>query len=112
MTTERKSRQQGDWKDRHLRACLMCGRAWRRRRRKTCPRCSSDLSICLTCDRAWAAEKAERQCPEPVTALRELAKACAGDWEWAKRALRAAAGDVSRARVDVERARREQRPGR
>ena len=105
--TERQT--SGDWRDRHLKACLMCGVVWRPRRRKSCPGCGEvDRWICLTCDRAWPADKFERQCSNPNTAMRELVKACAGDWKWAGRALLAAAGDVVRARVDLARTRRVQ----
>ena len=76
-------RRRGDWRDRHpesvpaVRPDLAPAA-----RRKSCPGCgATDLSICLTCDRARPAELFERQDPEPVTALRELVKACAGDWE-------------------------------
>ena len=37
--------------------------------------------------------------------LRRLVRTCSGDWEWARRALAAAGGDVIRARVMVERRR-------
>jgi len=36
-------------------------------------------------------------------ALRRLVKACAGDWEWARRALDAADGDIARALARAER---------
>ena len=106
-TRRARGRQRGDWRNRHLRACIACGRVWRRRRRRTCPDCGSEYSICLTCDRAWPEETVhQRQCPEPGEALRHLVKACAGDWEWARRALTAAGGDVARATVMVERQRK------
>ena len=98
--------RQGDWRDRHLRTCIACGRVWRRRRRRTCPNCGSRYSVCLTCDRAEHEKVVQRQCPEPVEALRRLVKACAGDWEWARRALATAGGDVARAVVMIERRRK------
>ena len=98
----RRPRQRQDWRAKHLRACVACGRVWRRRRRRTCPDCGSDLSICLTCDRAWPEDKI-RKCRYPVEELRRLVKSCAGDWEWARRALAAAGGDLARARVMIER---------
>ena len=101
--TRHPARRPGDWRDRHLRACIACGRVWRRRRRRTCPGCGSDYSICLTCDRARPEEDVQRRCPEPVERLRRLVKACAGDWEWARRTLAAAGGDVARAIVMLER---------
>ena len=86
------------WHDKHLRACACCGRVWKPRRRKTCPTCGADRSICLTCDRVWAGESAQaRQCARPGEGLRELVKACAGDWSWARRALYRAGGDATRA---------------
>ena len=100
----RRPRRREDWRDKHLRACVECGRVWRRRRRRTCPGCGSDRSICLTCDRAWPEDKI-RPCPHPGEDVRRLVKACAGDWEWARRALAAAGGDLVRARVMVERRR-------
>ena len=100
----RRPRRHEDWRDKHLRACVACGRVWRRRRRRTCPGCGSDRSICLTCDRAWPEDKI-RPCPHPGEDVRRLVKACAGDWEWARRALAAAGGDLVRARVMVERQR-------
>ena len=97
-----RSRRREDWRDKHLRACVACGRVWRRRRRRTCPDCGSDRSICLTCDRAWPEDKI-RPCPHPGEDVRRLVKACGGDWEWARRALAAAGGDLVRALVMVER---------
>ena len=43
-------KRRGDWRTKHLRACLLCGRVWRPGRRRTCPVCHVDRSICLTCD--------------------------------------------------------------
>ena len=104
-------RRREDWRDKHLRACVDCGRVWRRRRRRTCPSCGGERSICLTCDRAWP-EDATRPCPFPGEDLRRLVRMCSGDWEWARRALAAAGGDVLRARVMVERRRADAAPRR
>ena len=104
VPSPRLPRQRQDWCDKHLRACVACGRVWRRRRRRTCPDCGSELSICLTCDRAWPEDKI-RKCRYPVEELRRLVKSCAGDWEWARRALAAAGGALARAWVMVERRR-------
>ena len=41
-------KRRGDWRTKHLRACLLCGRVWRPGRRRTCP--VHVRSICLTCD--------------------------------------------------------------
>ena len=93
------------WRDRHLRACI-CGRVWLRRRRKTCPSCGRgwDESICLTCDRVQL-EDSTRLCQQPGEAARQLVKATAGDWEWARRAVTAAGGDIRRALVMLGRMR-------
>ena len=94
-------KRRGDWRTKHLRACLLCGRVWRRRRRRTCPVCHVDRSICLTCDQVAVEDRARRCATDE--ALRRLVKACAGDWEWARRALEAAGGDIPRARSRAER---------
>ena len=92
------------WHNKHLRACVCCGRVWKPRRRKTCPDCGADRSICLTCDLVWAEESARmRRCARPEESLRELAKACAGHWEWAQRALDRAGGNPMRAVLAIER---------
>ena len=99
-----RSRQRQDWRDKHLRCCLGCGKVWRRRRRKTCPECGhADLAFCLTCDRVNPEAAIRERCPPPGEDLRRLVKAYAGDWEWARRALRAARGNVARALVAAER---------
>lgn len=99
-------RRRQDWRDKHLRCCLGCGKVWRRRRRKTCPECGhADLAFCLTCDRVNPEAVIQERCPPPSENLRRLVKACAGDWEWARRALLAARGNVARALVAVERRR-------
>ena len=95
-------KRRGDWRTKHLRACLLCGRVWRPGRRRTCPVCHVDRSICLTCDQVAVEDRARRCATDE--ALRRLVKACAGDWEWARRALDAAGGDVSRALARAERA--------
>ncbi len=59
-------------------------------------------SICLTCDQVAVEDRARRCATDE--ALRRLVKACAGDWEWARRALDAAGGDVSRVLARAERA--------
>ena len=95
-----------DWRDKHLRCCLGCGRVWRRLRGQTCPGCGrEDLAFCLTCDRAWPEEAIRTRCAPVGAELRRLVKACGGDWEWGRRALRAARGDVARALVAAERRR-------
>ena len=86
--------RRGDWRTKHLRACLLCGRVWRPRRRRTCPVCRVDRSICLTCDQVAIEDRARRCATDE--ALRRLVKACAGDWERARRALDAAGGWVFR----------------
>ena len=96
-------RRREDWRDKHLRACIDCGRVWRRRRRRTCPSCGGERSICLTCDRANPEAVIKARCPPPGEDLRRLVRACGGDWEWARRALQAARGDVARALVAAER---------
>ena len=88
-------KRRGDWRTKHLRACLLCGRVWRPGRRRTCPVCHVDRSICLTCDQVAVEDRARRCATDE--ALRRLVKACAGDWERARRALDAAGGDVPRA---------------
>ena len=100
-------RRRGEnWRDKHLRCCLQCGHVWRRRRRKTCPGCGrEDLAFCLTCDRANPEAEIHERCSPPGEDLRRLVKACAGDWEWARRALKAARGDTVRALVAVGRRR-------
>ena len=106
----RRSRQRQDWRDKHLRCCLGCGKVWRRRRRKTCPECGrADLAFCLTCDRVNPEAAIRERCPPPGENLRRLVKACAGDWEWARRALRAARGNVARALVAADRHRPQER---
>ena len=95
-------KRRGDWRTKHLRACLLCGRVWRPGRRRTCPVCHVDRSICLTCDQVAVEDRARRCATDE--ALRRLVKACAGDWERARRALDAAAGDVPRALARAERA--------
>ena len=79
---------------------------WLRRRRKTCPSCGRgwDESICLTCDRVRV-EESTRLCQQPGEAARQLVKATAGDWDWARRAVTAAGGDLRRAIVMLERVR-------
>ena len=94
-------KRRGDWRTKHLRACLLCGRVWRPRRRRTCPTCHVDRSICLTCDRVAVEDRARRCATDE--ALRRLVKVCAGDWEWARRALDAAGGDIPRALARAER---------
>ena len=81
----------------------LCGRVWRPRRRRTCPVCHIDRSICLTCDQV-AVENRARRCATDE-ALRRLVKVCAGDWQWARRALDAAGGDVACALALAERIR-------
>ena len=81
-------KRRGDWRTKHLRACLLCGRVWRPGRRRTCPVCHVDRSICLTCDQVAVEDRARRCATDE--ALRRLVKACAGDWERARRALDAA----------------------
>ena len=101
----RPRRRKTSWTGKHLRACT-CGRVWNPRRRKTCPDCKAPVSasICLTCDRAWPEQDARASwCVLPGEDLRRLVTACAGDWDWARRALRHAAGDVARALVALER---------
>ena len=93
--------RRGDWRTKHLRACLLCGRVWRPRRRRTCPTCHVDRSICLTCDQVAVEDRARRCATDE--ALRRLVKVCAGDWEWARRALDAAGGDIPRALSRAER---------
>ncbi len=66
------------------------------------PICHVDPSICLTCDQVTVEDRARRCATDE--ALRRLVKACAGDWEWARRALDAAGGDVPRALARAERA--------
>ena len=88
-------KRRGDWRTKHLRACLLCGRVWRPGRRRTCPVCHVDRSICLTCDQVAVEDRARRCVTDE--ALRRLVKACAGDWERARRALDAAGDDVPRA---------------
>ena len=88
-------KRRGDWRTKHLRACLLCGRVWRPGRRRTCPVCHVDRSICLTCDQVAVDDRARRCATDE--ALRRLVKACASDWERARRALDAARGDVPRA---------------
>ena len=95
-------KRRGDWRTKHLRACLLCGRVWRPGRRRTCPVCHVDRSICLTCDQVAVEDRARRCATDE--ALRRLVKACAGDWERARRALDAAGGDVPRALARAERA--------
>ena len=86
----RRPRQKHDWRDKHLRACVACGQVWRRRRRRTCPDCGSELSICLTCDRAWPEDKI-RKCRYPVEELRRrVGAARPGRGRWR---LGAGAGD-------------------
>lgn len=100
----RRPRRREAWQDKHLRCCLQCGRVWRRRRRKTCPECGrADLAICLTCDRVNPEAAIRNRCSLPSEDLRRFVKACAGDWEWARRALEAARGDLARALVAVGR---------
>ena len=94
-------KRRGDWRTKHLRACLLCGRVWRPGRRRTCPVCHVDRSICLTCDRVAVEDRARRCATDE--ALRRLVKVCAGDWEWARRALDAAGGDIPRALARAER---------
>ena len=94
-------KRRGDWRTKHLRACLLCGRVWRPRRRRTCPVCDVDRSICLTCDQVAVEDRARRCATDE--ALRRLVKVCAGDWEWARRALAAAGGDIPRALACAER---------
>ena len=102
----RPPRRRDDWRDKHLRCCLQCGKVWRRRRRKTCPGCGrADLAFCLTCDRVNPEAAIQDRCSLPSEDLRQLVKSCAGDWEWARRALMAARGDVARALVSIERRR-------
>ena len=104
-TSARPRRRKTSWTGKHLRACT-CGRVWNPRRRKTCPDCKAPVSasICLTCDRAWPEQDARASwCVLPGEDLRRLVTACAGDWDWARRALRHAAGDVARALVALER---------
>ena len=97
-------RYQSHWTAAHLRCCLACGTVWRRRRRKTCPGCGrADLAFCLTCDRANPEAAIKARCPPPGEDPRRLVRACGGDWEWARRALQAARGDVARALVAAER---------
>ena len=95
-------KRRGDWRTKHLRACLLCGRVWHPGRRRTCPVCHVDRSICLTCDQVAVEDRARRCATDE--ALRRLVKACAGDWERARRALDAAGGDVPRALARAERA--------
>ena len=96
-----------DWRDRHLRACLACGRVWRPRRRKTCPTGCPDLTICLTCDRAWPEDEMreilDRRCDPPGELIRTFVKECGGDWEHARCRLSAAHGDIARAIVALKR---------
>ena len=104
-------RLRDDWRDKHLRCCLQCGKVWRRRRRKTCPGCKrADLAFCLTCDRVNPEAAIQDRCSLPSENLRQLVKSCAGDWDWARRALMAARGDVARALVSIERRRRPETP--
>ena len=95
-------KRRGDWRTKHLRACLLCGRVWRAGRRRTCRVCHVDRSICLTCDQVAVEDRARRCATDE--ALRRLVKACAGGWERARRALDAAGGDVPRALARAERA--------
>ena len=98
------TRRREDWRDKHLRCCLQCGRVWRRRRRKTCPGCGrADLAFCLSCDRVNPEAAIRNRCSLPGEDLRRLVKSCGGDWEWARRALIAACGDLARALVAVGR---------
>ncbi len=94
-------KRRGDWRTKHLRACLLCGRVWRPRRRRTCPTCHVDRSICLTCDQVAVEDRARRCATDE--ALRRLVKVCAGDWQWARRVLDAAGGDILRALARAER---------
>ena len=57
--------------------------------------------MCLTCDRVTPEAAIRDRCSMPSEDLRRLVKLCAGDWEWAGRALTAARGDVARALVAV-----------
>ncbi len=66
--------------------------------------------MCLTCDRVRPEEQLHQRCPPPGEDLRRLVRACAGDWEWARRARGAARGDVARALVAAERRQRSSRP--
>ena len=79
-------------------ACTACGRTWLARRRKTCPGCGGRETAPVG-ERAATAADIERQHPAPAPGedLRRLVKACAGDWEWARRLLERAGGDVARA---------------
>ena len=100
----RRPRRREAWQDKHLRCCLQCGTVWRRSRRRTCPQCGrADLAFCLTCDRVNPEDAIRNRCSLPGEDLRRLVKACAGDWEWARRALAAARGDLARALVAVGR---------
>ena len=49
------------------------------------------------------ARRGPRAAASTDEALRRLVKACAGDWEWARRALDAAGGDIPRALARAER---------
>ena len=67
--------------------------------------------MCLTCDRANPEAVIERECAPPGEQLRRLVKLCGGDLDRAKRALRAARGNLPRAIVAAERtAKRATRP--
>ena len=59
--------------------------------------------MCLTCDRADPEAAIERECARPDKELRRLVQACGGDWDRAKRALRAARGNLARAIVAADR---------
>ena len=105
----KKRRAYQDWRPKHLRCCVACGSVWRPRRRKTCPRgCPPGLQICLTCDRAWPeeelAEFLDRRCDPPAEPIRNFVRVnCRGNWDHARRRLKAAHGDIARAIVALKR---------
>ena len=69
------------------------------RRHRPRPRCRrpAPRRAALAEDRVNPEAAIENRCSLPSEQLRHLVKACAGDWEWADRALTAARGDVARA---------------
>ena len=76
--------------------CVFERRAAYAAHRKTCPGCGpADLAFCLTCDRVNPEAAIDNRCSLSSEDLRQLVKACAGDWEWAGRTLTAARGDVA-----------------
>ena len=98
------TRSRGDWRERHLRCCLTCGRVWRPRRRKTCPNCkTNEAAFCLTCDRFWPEEAVRDRCDPPGEEVRRFVKLCGGDWDSARHILRSLGGNLPRAIVAMKR---------